>query len=80
MGVSAQYINKIVKGSENLSLETISKIERALNIRLIEVPGFSSFKDDESFHDQKGTLNLATEPPARYPKTRKSDQKPSKEK
>ena len=39
MEVSAQYINKIVKGSENLSLETISKLESALGIRLIEVVG-----------------------------------------
>ncbi|HEY5557903.1 helix-turn-helix transcriptional regulator [Acetobacterium sp.] len=42
MEVSAQYINKIVKGSENLSLETISKLEIALGIQLIEVVGFSS--------------------------------------
>ena len=38
MGVSPQYINKIVKGQENLTLETISKIEGVLGIRLIEVP------------------------------------------
>lgn len=38
MGVSPQYINKIVKGQENLTLETISKIEDVLGIRLIEVP------------------------------------------
>lgn len=37
MNVSAQYINKIVKGSENLSLETISKLETALGIQLIEI-------------------------------------------
>lgn len=36
--VSPQYINKIVKGQENLSLETICKIEKALGITLIEVP------------------------------------------
>lgn len=42
MQVSAQYISKIVKGSENLSLETISKIEWALNIRLIEVTGINT--------------------------------------
>jgi ribosome-binding protein aMBF1 (putative translation factor) len=41
MEVSAQYINKIVKGSENLSLETISKLETALGIRLIEVVGIN---------------------------------------
>lgn len=38
MGVSPQYINKIVKGQENLTLETIAKIEQILGIVLIEVP------------------------------------------
>ncbi len=38
MGVSPQFINKIVKGQENLSLETITKIGSALGIKLIEVP------------------------------------------
>lgn len=37
MEVSPQYVNKIVKGKENLSLETISKIEEALGITLISV-------------------------------------------
>ena len=37
MGVSPQYINKIVKGHENLTLDTISKIESILNCELIEV-------------------------------------------
>ena len=35
LGVSAQQVNKIVKGKENLTLETISKIELALNIKLL---------------------------------------------
>ena len=35
IGVSPQQINKIVKGSENLTLQTIAKIENALNIELI---------------------------------------------
>jgi len=47
MKVSSQYINKIVKGSENLSLETISKLETALGIHLIEIVGFSSLPDIE---------------------------------
>lgn len=37
MGVSAQYINKVVKGQENLTLETIAKIEHVLGIVLIEI-------------------------------------------
>jgi transcriptional regulator with XRE-family HTH domain len=38
MGVSPQYINKLVKGKENLSLETIAKIESVLGISLLEIP------------------------------------------
>ena len=38
--VSPQYVNRIVKGQENLSLETICKIEKVLQITLIETPGF----------------------------------------
>jgi len=34
LGVSPQQINKIVKGNENLTLETISKLENALGIQL----------------------------------------------
>lgn len=37
LGFSPQYVNKIVKGSENLTLETISKIEKALDFQLINV-------------------------------------------
>jgi transcriptional regulator with XRE-family HTH domain len=40
--VTPQYINKIVKGQENLSLETICKIETALGIELIAIPGFQT--------------------------------------
>ncbi len=36
MGCSQQYISKILKGNENLSLETISKIEECLNISFFE--------------------------------------------
>ena len=32
MGCTQQYVSKILKGKENLSLETISKIEDTLNI------------------------------------------------
>jgi transcriptional regulator with XRE-family HTH domain len=41
MSVSPQQVNKIVKGQENLTLETISKLETALNIALVEVPTYS---------------------------------------
>jgi ribosome-binding protein aMBF1 (putative translation factor) len=35
LNCSPQYVNKIVKGSENLTLETICKLEQALQIKLI---------------------------------------------
>lgn len=36
MKCSHQYISKILKGHENLSLETLAKIENALNISIIK--------------------------------------------
>lgn len=36
MGCSPQYVSKLVKGSENLTLETISKLEECLDLDLIE--------------------------------------------
>lgn len=38
MGCTQQYVSKILKGKENLSLETMCKIEGALNIRLVCEP------------------------------------------
>lgn len=35
MGCSQQYVSKILKGQENLSIETICKIEEALDIELL---------------------------------------------
>ena len=35
MGCSQQYVSKVLKGQENLSLETLSKIERCLNLQII---------------------------------------------
>jgi transcriptional regulator with XRE-family HTH domain len=39
MGCSPQYVSKILKGKENLSLETISKIEEALEMEFQSIPG-----------------------------------------
>ncbi len=36
MGCSQQYISRILKGAENLSIETISKIENALEMEILE--------------------------------------------
>ncbi len=40
MGVTPQHISKIVKGQENLTLETIGKLSEALQIELIDFPKF----------------------------------------
>ncbi len=37
MNVSAQQINKIVRGKQNLTFETIAKLETALEISLMEI-------------------------------------------
>lgn len=41
---SPQYISKLLKGSENLTLETISKLEEALDLDLVRT-AFSSIED-----------------------------------
>lgn len=37
MGVSRQQVSKIVKGEENFTFETIDKLERALNISILQI-------------------------------------------
>ncbi len=39
MGCSQQYVSKVLKGRENLSLETLVKIEDALDLQLVCEPG-----------------------------------------
>jgi len=55
LGVTPQYVSKIVHGGENLTLETISKLEEALGISLSgETPRsftrYASLRGDASFH------------------------------
>jgi transcriptional regulator with XRE-family HTH domain len=40
VGVSAQYINKVLKGGENLTLETIGKLSDAIGQELISFPPY----------------------------------------
>jgi transcriptional regulator with XRE-family HTH domain len=37
IGVSPQYVNKLLKGKENLTLETMLKLAKTLNIELYEL-------------------------------------------
>ena len=36
LGCSQQYVSRVLKGTENLSIETISKIEEALGLEILE--------------------------------------------
>lgn len=36
MGCSPQYVSRLLKGEENLSLETICKLESALNVPILQ--------------------------------------------
>lgn len=36
MGCSQQYVSRVLKGKENLSIETIAKIEEALGLQILE--------------------------------------------
>lgn len=47
IGLSAQRVSKILSGGQNLTLSTIGKIEKALNMELIRVPGFEDFDEWE---------------------------------
>lgn len=56
MGCSQQYVSRILKGRENLSLETIAKIEEALQISVISHPRRYNIEEDDS-------VNMAAEVP-----------------
>jgi ribosome-binding protein aMBF1 (putative translation factor) len=64
MGVTPQHINKIVKGQENLSLETISKLETALGIELISIPSIKTPATKKHHHSLsvQGTRNKKSKP------------------
>lgn len=44
LNVSAQQVNKWLKGNENLSLSTISRMEEALQIVLIDIPNLAIYE------------------------------------
>ncbi|MBR5717253.1 MAG: helix-turn-helix transcriptional regulator [Bacteroidales bacterium] len=50
MNCSQQYVSKILKGKENMSLDTLSKLEEALDINIIddELIGHASIVADDS--------------------------------
>ena len=59
MGVAPQYINKVVKGKENLTLDTIAKFEEVLGIRLINItePKVQYDLETQDFADDQKITN-----------------------
>lgn len=57
MGVSPQQVSKIVKGKQNLTLETIAKLEGVLDIQLFEVSSYQQ-KMDVSRKQMKKPANI----------------------
>jgi plasmid maintenance system antidote protein VapI len=62
INVTPQYINKIVKGKENLSLDTITKLEEALGITLIEVISMKNIASIEKRDEFGIVLNNSVNP------------------
>lgn len=52
MNVSPQFINKVLKGQENLTFETIAKLSRALGVKLIQVIGSETLTEIEYDFEQ----------------------------
>lgn len=56
LGVSPQQVNKWLKGRENFRLDTISKIETALEIRLVEVRVIDPSRPSVEFKSEEADL------------------------
>ena len=46
MGCTQQYVSRILKGTENLTIETIAKIERATGMKLLTLDACSPSAND----------------------------------
>lgn len=60
MGCSPQYVNKLLKGQENLQIETIFKIGKILGLKLIEVPKIEINQTISVSNDVVGASNFTT--------------------
>ena len=56
MVCSPQYVNKLLRGTENLQLETITKIEQILDINLIQVVDFETIVQEQPENSQTYTI------------------------
>ena len=58
MHCSPQYISKLLKGSENLTLETISKLEECLDLDLVK----SALSHVDGYEMQEPVVQMVAEP------------------
>ena len=65
MNCSQQYVSKVLKGKENLSLESIWKIETALGIDLIQ----SALSYVDGYNSSETPSLMVAEPQAKYGKS-----------
>jgi transcriptional regulator with XRE-family HTH domain len=58
MGLSRQYIHKLLKGQQNLTFETISKLETVLGIELIQIPSeIVEYRTEEITRSRTNRIN-----------------------
>lgn len=62
IGCSRQYLSKILKGRENLTLETIGKLERALAATILEIKGLSAASTEIPWSDKPMKQNRIKQP------------------
>lgn len=65
MGCSQQYVSKVLKGQENLSLETISKIESCLDLQIMPTSPYRHAYASDTENDE---ANMVAEDVAQYGK------------
>ena len=53
MGVSAQYISKIVQGKENLTLDTLIKLQN-----ILDIPILASYNDDKQKNVETSVMSF----------------------
>ena len=64
LGCSQQYVSNLLKGNSNMTLETIARLELALNLDILK----SAFAGDSEYEVSRSSERLlcACEPEARY--------------
>ncbi|WP_276380717.1 helix-turn-helix transcriptional regulator [Flavobacterium sp. H4147] len=48
LGVTKQYVSKLLRSKQNLGLETIFKIQKVLGVKLIEIPELNPKKQEKA--------------------------------